>query len=522
MVGNRSSRWLERHWTGLALLAATLMLAAPLWCVNAPAMPDYPAHLASFYLIGGGDGGKAYYIHWTFVPNLASELIIPLLAPLTGLAMAARLFLTAAIALWVMGAGAVHRALYGRTGIAPLFGTFFAYNANFMWGFFNYYFAAGLSLAIFAAWIANARSAGRDSSWRLAGFTLAITILYFCHIFAAATLLMMLAAFETQNLRREGFAALAKRALRVAILYIPAALAFMLLKPHSSGDSHMAFNLLDTMQERYESLIQHDFDSPDYILPVLLFGGLGLAIWRGKARIHPSLYLVLAVLLAASLLAPEWALGGWAVHLRLPALFAMMVFAATELPGQPRLRHRLAALALAAIAASALYLAYVWRDYDRQFTEFRAALGNVPRNARLMTVLDGDAIGLRADQPYWHLAEFAIIDRAAFTPLMFTTRGQHMVQLRPPYERIAAVTAQQGSPPDVDELDFLSRGRFDQDEDMRESLPYLAYFQCHFDQAVVVHLDGKRTPLPAMLHLRHAGSFFSLYDIKPDAACPHA
>ena len=48
MVGNRSSRWLERHWTGLALLAATLMLAAPLWCVNAPAMPDYPAHLASF------------------------------------------------------------------------------------------------------------------------------------------------------------------------------------------------------------------------------------------------------------------------------------------------------------------------------------------------------------------------------------------------------------------------------------------------------------------------------------------
>jgi hypothetical protein len=46
-------------------------------------------------------------------------------------------------------------------------------------------------------------------------------------------------------------------------------------------------------------------------------------------------------------------------------------------------------------------------------------------------------------------------------------------------------------------------------------VPYLDHFQCHFDIAVVVHLDGKRTPVPAMLRLRHAGSFFSFYDIVP-------
>ena len=46
---------------------------------------------------------------------------------------------------------------------------------------------------------------------------------------------------------------------------------------------------------------------------------------------------------------------------------------------------------------------------------------NVPRGARLLTVLDGNAIGERADQPYWHMAEFAILDRGAFTPLLFTT-----------------------------------------------------------------------------------------------------
>ena len=80
------------------------------------------------------------------MPNLASEVLVPWLARLTGLVTATKLFLTAGIVMWVMGPGMIHRALYGRTGISPLFGAVFAYNANFIWGFFNYYFSAGLSL----------------------------------------------------------------------------------------------------------------------------------------------------------------------------------------------------------------------------------------------------------------------------------------------------------------------------------------------------------------------------------------
>jgi hypothetical protein len=138
---------------------------------------------------------------------------------------------------------------------------------------------------------------------------------------------------------------------------------------------------------------------------------------------------------------------------------------------------------------------------------------------RLLTVLDGDALGEQADQPYWHMAEFAVPLKDAFTPLLFTTKGQHVVQLNPPYDRFAAASAQQGSPPDIDELTFLARGDMAADEDMAEIFPYLDHFQCHFDIAVVVHLGGKRSAVPPMLTLRHAGSFFSLYDIKPDRSC---
>src|SRR5580698_4713722 len=196
------AHWPESRLTGVTLIAAALMLATPLWCVWAPAMPDYPAHLASFALIedglkggAGGTGNAIYHLHWAFVPNLASEVLVPFIARLTGLVAATKLFLTAAIFLWVLGPGAVHRALYGRTGIAPLFGSFFAYNANFIWGFFNYYFSAGLSFAIFAAWIGEERRAERVSGSSgpakatnaaslgerpmvLAGFTFAVTLLY--------------------------------------------------------------------------------------------------------------------------------------------------------------------------------------------------------------------------------------------------------------------------------------------------------------------------------------------------------
>src|SRR5881397_2689476 len=79
----------------------------PLWSVWAPAMPDYPAHLASFSLIeqgtfhhGAARANGLYHLQWSFVPNLASEIMVPLLAQLTGVAAATKLFLTLSLFLW--------------------------------------------------------------------------------------------------------------------------------------------------------------------------------------------------------------------------------------------------------------------------------------------------------------------------------------------------------------------------------------------------------------------------------------
>lgn len=506
---------LHRPWPALALAATAVLLVLPVWLARMPAMPDYPAHLATFYLLAGGAKllplAQFYRVQWALVPNLASEAIVPGLAHFVGLTQATAIFLSFTIATWVLGAGAVHTALYRRVGIAPLFASCFVYNANFMWGFFNYSFGIGIALFALAAWIADEK---RARPGHVCAFAVATLAIYFCHVFAAATLLLLIVCFEISDFRRPRSArAVLRRIGTIALLGLPAALAFFILKPKGGGGA-IVFNILDTIPDRLSAAVQFTFDRPAWPLLAALTALFAVGVWRGKILVHPRMRFVLAALVLGCIFAPEWALGGWGVDLRLPAVLGTIAFASAEFRFERRTEIALLTIALAVAAWSAATVAGNWRYYDRRFVEFRAAAKDIEPGAKIVTVLDGDAMGLASDQPYWHMAEYEIIDRAAFTPLLFTTAGQHVIRVQPAVAGIAAGSAQEGSPPDISELDDLAAGNVADDKDIREVFPYLIHFQCHYDMAVVVHLGGHRSPVPDMLELRHAGSFFSLYRIR--------
>jgi hypothetical protein len=512
---------LRRDWPAAVLLLMTVVFIVPVWCVCSPGMPDYPAHLAGFQLIAEGAKGPLaafYSIQWMLLPNLASEILVPLFAQILPIEVAAKLFISLSVILWVLGPALIQRALTGRIGAAPLAGALFAYNANFTWGFFNYYFASGLTFPIFAAWIA----AKDKSPLKLVLFALAVFALYVCHLFAVCLLAALIGIYEISALWRDkAFTAKAvlSRAVPGIAAFLPTFLVFLTFKSHGGGDGGIEFNYADTIGDRFASAAQWSFSDPAY----LVIGGLGILILAGlvygKLRLHPAMKLTVLVLAVLTLVAPEWALGGWGVDLRLPAVLGAITFASLELRLDKRVTAALGALALLVAAGNAATLTADWVARDRQYSEFRAAIRDLPPGVRLFTVLDGDALNDISDQPYWHMAEFAIVDRSGFTPLMFTTKGQHVIQLKPPYDRIAAATAQQGSPPDVTELTDLALGREENDPDIAEVFPYLKYFQCHFDAAVVVHGGGEQADVPDFMSLHHAGSFFTLYDIHPTRRC---
>ena len=509
-------------WPVAALGVATLLIVSPIWLTQAPAMPDYPAHLASFHLIGGLANdpviAKFWRIEWAPIPNLASEFSVPLLAKLCGYRFATKLFLTLATLMWAIGPALVQRALYRRLYPTALAGALFAYSANFMWGFFNYIFASGLAILLFAGWIA---STGWPSWRRALVFALALLPVYFSHVFAAALLLLMIGGYEAQawfETRPLSFKSAAIRIWPILVAALPVAILFLFFKP-AGADGHIAFNILTSWQDRIEAMLDLYFDQTHYVVLAALLVAVVAGLWTGRLALDRRMWLVLAVLLFLTAFAPEEAMGGWGVDLRIPPMFCALLFAASELRLERRWQMATAAVLLVVTAFDAAALAGNWRYYDRRYDEFRAADAVIPEGAKIVTVLDGDAIGWASDQPYWHMAEFAIIDRKAFTPLLFATKGQHVVRLLPSVANIAAQSARQGSPPDISELEDLSNGLIDGDTDIAFVFPYLMRFQCHYDYAVVVHLNGHRSPVPSMLHSVHEGSFFAIYAIDHHT-CP--
>ncbi len=112
------------------LILAPVLLAAvllwPLWSVVLPAMSDYPAHVSALYvqMHGAHDPSlsRFYQTEWDFVPDLASEILVPLIAIVIPFLVSVKLFLSLALVMWVAAPIAIHYALYKRVGVAALAG----------------------------------------------------------------------------------------------------------------------------------------------------------------------------------------------------------------------------------------------------------------------------------------------------------------------------------------------------------------------------------------------------------------
>ena len=77
-AGWATSLWLVGLLTALAIL--------PVFLVEIPAMLDYPNHLARMYLLaasGTPNENPYYVVTWKLYPNLAMDIIVPVLAQFT-------------------------------------------------------------------------------------------------------------------------------------------------------------------------------------------------------------------------------------------------------------------------------------------------------------------------------------------------------------------------------------------------------------------------------------------------------
>jgi hypothetical protein len=120
------------------------LMTVPLFSTVLPPLFDYPNHLARLYLLM--EGGNAFYaVRWEPLPNLAQDLIVPPLAGLMPLDLAAKLFLVMVFGLIAGGAIWLNRVATGAWRFWPLLAFLLLYNRIFLWGFVNYLFGIGVA-----------------------------------------------------------------------------------------------------------------------------------------------------------------------------------------------------------------------------------------------------------------------------------------------------------------------------------------------------------------------------------------
>jgi len=142
---------------GIATLLVALLAVLPILGVTYIPANDYPFHLSRIAILSMGDKsgllGTYYQFGSWLLPNMALDAFaLPLtrwLPPET----AVKLFLVVMQLAFLGGCVALHRAAFGRYSAWPLLCGLLLYNGIFLYGFFNYLFAAAFALLGAALWL---------------------------------------------------------------------------------------------------------------------------------------------------------------------------------------------------------------------------------------------------------------------------------------------------------------------------------------------------------------------------------
>src|SRR3954466_7023397 len=83
----RNASFLSRHKAAILFGVLFAISLAPVLSVRIPAMVDYVNHLARMHVLvdaGRGLSNPGYAVEWRLFPNLALDLIVPILARFLG------------------------------------------------------------------------------------------------------------------------------------------------------------------------------------------------------------------------------------------------------------------------------------------------------------------------------------------------------------------------------------------------------------------------------------------------------
>jgi hypothetical protein len=519
----------RRQPAGIVFAFYALLLAlalVPVFSFDLLPLGDMLNHLARTFIINAiasdPDLQRYYAIEWQLFSFQSTDFVLPLLTKAFGLTQGAHLFVAATFALLMAGTAALHRAFFGRVGPWPAAAALFLYSLPFTYGQISFLFTTGLSLLLFAAWIATIQ---RHGVLKVVLFSAASLGLLLCHFFAFANYALMVGAFALARFRRE------RRRLDLIEAGLPFVLPAILFVLSFSTSIHGITFYGDLFVKTIAILaatLTHG-SWPDIVITLAVIIGVWILKRRGMFTFAPGMGFPILVLVAVALVMPRMLQGVLGADLRIPLLLAFLLVACSDLALRSR-RQTLAFCAgvLALLLFRVTTISAQWRVFDADFRELRAADAVIERGSRVVvipfeSVFDWE----RPRLPYWYVASLAVIDRSIFLPHLYTIA----TPLRFTEGRAARLTEPALSAPDRMEwhpttpgFTAADAGTIDQVGAVNRKLAAWDLVTNPIDWSdwpeqydTLIDLDFGRAenPVPALLTEIRRGSYFTIYRIHP-------
>jgi hypothetical protein len=440
-----------------SLILVGLLFAAsvvPVLSVDIPAMIDYVNHLARMHLLvdaAGGHPNPAYEITWRLYPNLAVDIVVPVLARFVSVEAAARLFLLASQTLVVSGAIALELKVRGRHHLSGFAALIALYSLPFLWGLANWEFGCGVALWAIVFWIHFRGGPWLPSLGLHASFFL---ILFFAHLFALGIYGLTIGCYEASQIR--GYRQAARTFVAMAF---PAVAAYSIMIWSGGAPEQPVLTWWFGLKLIWPLLVMNCYNiSLSIALGVSI---AALLVFLGYNRVlgltRPAVFIGSGFLVAYVLM-PARLFGSAYADVRLiPAIMLILPAFLTVHWPSAAVRSVAALVAVSIILINVTTVASIWSAYRFDYAEIITSFRLLRANSTIL-VARGDVEAGRINAPMFYAPTLAVHYATVFAPSLYTGSGMFPVEKAASKSRFEIEDSLDYLPTPVSQLNSASAG----------------------------------------------------------------
>ena len=501
-----------RHEVGIAFAILTLLVLVPVFVVAVPPLADYVNHLARMHVIAvrGHDPflDAFYSIDWQLIPNLAMDLIVPVLARVMDVYRAGQVFAAMTVLAIVTGPMAVHRALYGRFNAFPMVVFVVVYNGIFLFGMMNFLLGVGLAMWGLAVWIGLRE---RAIAARMAVSAAFCVVLFVCHLYAVGLYGLAIGSYELWEWGRRRFRFDRRLVVELAVLIVPVLPLVPLLMGSSTWGLVADYSWNPESKIDGLALVFRTYhDTHDLTVMGLGFLAVAYGMHRGLLSVHGAFFPLAVFGFLVFMAMPYTLFGSEMADQRMPVSLLLMLIGFVHL--DPEDKWSKAGFLMLVVGFAVVRVGDVtlqWSRIGRIYDEVRASVADLPKGAKILVAHADDPRGSQAElDAISHAPCLAMIERSALVSTAFTVKGKQIMSVRPAFH--AQVDTADGEPPRVSQLVAANYVR--EDEAPRTHF-WDEWTNEHDFLFVLGTEEGTTNPDPEVLSLVYDGHGFQVYRI---------